>query len=257
MQNKRTVTKIAAIALMLTAVASPIVANAATVPLSNIYATALTEAGEGVALPVTGTLAATKAVALADPLELAKQYAPDTEAEWKKTLAAFDKLVKSDVTFTTTSGPLHGEVYATGQAVQVTGAWTSASVSGAAMTQATLASSPQSVTITKIVDGRLQKAADLAPDFKAASMTTAQAIPVSGVDVHFDGDFKDAASKSGTPVKSATIAIQASPIDNPLFNGQIELSKAAESKDAEAIKQALSKLLELYKAEIEKLQQAE
>ncbi|NBD27133.1 hypothetical protein [Paenibacillus glycinis] len=247
MQNKRTVTKIAAVALMLSAFASPLAANAATAPLSNIYTAALTEAGEGWSLPDAGNVVAGKAVALVDPLALAKQYAPNTVSEWEKTLAAFDKLVKN-VTLTATSAPLP-ENATVGQAVAVRGT----AVSGTELTQANRATSkPLAISISKISDGKLQKVRDLTPeDLKAIKAMPAQAVTVTSGDITIGGDLKDA---DGKP---ATIAIQATPIDSPLLEGQFELSKAADAKDAEAIKQALSKLLGLYKAEIEQLQQAE
>ncbi|MBM7567627.1 hypothetical protein [Paenibacillus sacheonensis] len=310
MKNKRTAAKIAAAALMLSAIASPMAANAATVataPLSKAYTAALTAAGEGGPALAVSASAAKEAVriSLSDPLALAKQYAPDTVPAWEQTLAAYDKLRKDTLTFTAIS-PAKGAGDAifkvdgvdAGKAVTVT-----APEGGIVNGQFKVEGKPvtgtaalSSIALKRVIsdDGKFVTVTDDEGNvvFKAPNagdgkpvFTTSAAGSALGVSVSFSAAAKaEPAVQSGDLLKAVgpisltkgadaagTIAITkedgdgkaaftlraAGPIDDPFFNGQIALSKAADAKDAEAIKAALSKLLDLYKAEIVKLQQAE
>ncbi|SFJ73360.1 hypothetical protein SAMN02799624_05721 [Paenibacillus sp. UNC496MF] len=260
MQNKRTVAKIAAVALMLSAFASPLAANAATGPLANYYATALTDAGEGWSPSAADKNAKPVAVFMnqADPVELAKQYAPDTVEAWEQTLAQFKALAKD--------------------AVKV--------VAGSAttVTKPGPDGKPLTITISKAADGELKVVGPISPDQlktiklkdgAAVAVKAAPAVPAEGATlvpagklnavkaeagqaVTFEGGakvtvaLKDAAT---LPAGAKIASLQAVAIDNPLVKGQLALSKAAESKDAEAIKEALANLLGLYQDEIAKLQQ--
>lgn len=159
------------------------------------------------------------------PVELAEKYAPDTVEAWKSTLAQYDRLVQkhtSSITFVPTS--ISPDVKAD-ESVQV-----------------------QITTATK--------AAKAAPTLEPTSFVIM--------------DEKDATvtldrieSVEAQPAKlvayaAGTVTIQSSDSDSDLafLKAEIALAKAAESKDAEVIKRALSQLMGQYKTQITELEQA-
>lgn len=239
-RKKRIVPRVALSALMLSAIAAgPVAANAASNPASNA-APVVTAASSVKAAAVTETLAAVK---LPDPLELAKQYAPDTVEAWESLLAKYDSLqatlkpavvsIKLEKAGAVAEGRLSGNVKAT-----------------------------EAGTITlEAVEG------DVLFDIK--DIGTAQALPIQGVSVPaFTVSTEAVSAESGAPAliklvdaehtisgKTGSVTLAAATFaSGDVLQGRIELAKVAESKDAEAIRGALAKLFEAYEAHVEELQ---
>ncbi|MBB6675149.1 hypothetical protein [Cohnella nanjingensis] len=158
---------------------------------------------------------AAAAVALQDPLKLAQQYAPDTVQTWKDTLDTYDKLLQSKIKVVKTEGG-------------------------------------KSATIAVAAEGGAVKF-DGKPVQLQASVKEMKAIPIDGAKAG-SGQVAGTISITASTASNA-VAIQAAPGGDSFFQRQIDLNKAVESKDAGEIKQALSKLLEAYKAQIAKLEQ--
>lgn len=217
----RTVKKIAVATLMLSAVASPVVANAATKPLSEQYAAAAAGPGQAiaknlaVALPIADAKAVPVAAAfrLADPLELAKQYAPDTVPAWEKALEAYGELVP-DLTVTLEAKPdarPNGDL----------------------------------VAVRKLTGG----------EAGTLTITAAAPVPAGTAITIASAEAKEVSADIATlvpAVAATTSSTTAAPDDDGVFAGRLALAKAAESKDADAIRDALAKLLVAYESQIEK-----
>lgn len=253
--NARTIKKIAVATLMLSAVASPIVANAATKPLSEHYAAAAAGPKQvaaknlAVAMPAADAKAvpATAAFRLADPLELAKQYAPDTVPAWEKTLKAYDELAL-DWTVTLAPAPVALDA-------------TSVPLEGVA-----LEAKPVSAATGDFVAVRKLNADELG----ALTMTSAvpvpagtlelkdvqpgKAVPIGAVDASAIAvDIKTLAPADTVTLATGVSVTAAASDDDGFFAGRLALAKAAESKDADAIREALAKLLVAYESQIERL----
>ncbi|MFC4812162.1 hypothetical protein [Paenibacillus sp. GCM10023250] len=260
MQHKRKVTKVAAVALMLSAFASPLAANAATDPLANYYKDALIESGEG-AVPINVMIAAgtasadknAKPIAVfkhpADPVALAKQYAPDTVEAWEQTLAQFDALLK-DAAKTVTKTGQDGKP----MAIKV-----SKTDNGELKVVGPI--SPDQLKVIKVKDGAgvAVKAIPAIPADGAVLVKDYAGVPVKAIpaDPAEGGGKVTVQLKDGVPLPAGVKleTLQAVAIDNSFVKGQLALSKSADSKDADAIKKALAALLGLYQDEIAKLQQ--
>lgn len=230
MPSKSIATKIAAIALALSAVASPLAANAASGPLADRYA-----AGQSAASSTAVSIA--PAIRLADPLELAKQYAPDTVPEWEKALAAFNSLTKSAAVLTI-SESAEGLKSGTFQTV-------------AAVKLSPADIKPGSATLKAVPIGQALKTGVLPQgEIKALKLSASQAaVPGTAATL-------TKADAVGLPAGQTAVTTAAAAQPGPLLQARIDLGKTAESKDAEAIRQSLAKLLKLYQAEIGKLQDA-
>ncbi|MBB6733846.1 hypothetical protein [Cohnella zeiphila] len=230
MPSKSIATKIAAITLALSAVASPLAANAASGPLADRYA-----AGQSAASSTAVSIA--PAIRLADPLELAKQYAPDTVPEWEKALAAFNSLTKSAAVLTISESAegLKSGTFQTVAAVKLSPADIKP---GSATLKAVPIGQAQALKAGIVSQGEIKalklSASQAAVPGTAATLTKADAV--------------------GLPAGQTAVTTAAAAQPGPLFQARIDLGKTAESKDAEAIRQSLAKLLKLYQAEIEELQ---
>lgn len=202
MKRNIAVTKIAAIALALSAFASPLAANAATGPLTDFYAAALKQADEGSA-PGKNAAAVVSVVAFhpADPLQLAAQYAPDTVQEWKATLAEFETVMKAKYGDLSASASASAVLLpADGKPVIVA----SGQVSAVALTTAETADG-KLVTIRSL-DGQAQLVPAMPLDEpKQPAVVKVEAIPASKHDRAVLNDASSAASATtAASVKAVT-----------------------------------------------------
>jgi hypothetical protein len=196
-------------ALLLTAISAPIVANADSATNTNAVTNGtatLKEAKSAIA-----------AFTLANPVELAKKYAPETVNEWEKTLARYNKLLSQNST---------SQVMATLVAVDVdSDEWKKVSENAKP-------GEIKEMQALKVEEGKLT----LVEGVKAEKTTgTTSAVIADAESLQF----------SGTTAASA------------FFSAQSNLNKAVTAKDEAAIKTSLADLLKQYKAQIAELEAAQ
>lgn len=277
--------KTVASALLMSAVAAPAVTNA--------------DASEQPQVPsdVPAKVAAMPAIkgavvtsAMADPLELAQKYAPDTVEDWKQTLEQFKKVAGEGPSFFSVIKAVPVEDAAkvkAGEASPVTETLQqAATISG------------EKIRI-EILDKLKDKAADVPGQIKvfdkaevlgqlkeldkaevlgqikelvkseaadqAKPVDEAKALGPAKVIISKLGDLKVEAAKTEPAVaddsehsKTLSIAVskEASESAIAFMKAHIALHDAVESKDEAAIKDALAKLLVQYKAQIKELEAA-
>lgn len=170
-------------------------------------------------------------MASSDPFKLAAQYAPDTVKEWETVLARYDQLLG---------------IPAGRAPIQVT------------LTEATGAVRVmQSVDLTKelLATGELEAAVDAAtvtiPSQGKTDLAVAASAPALSATSSSDVP-TDAASMPSISLVSATLP----GMQSPLFTAKEKLSDAEASKDAAAIRTALTELLEQYKQQIADMEAA-
>ena len=234
MNNKRIVRKIALSALMVSAIASPVVANAAATPTAptTVKATAVPMAA---------------AWKLPNPLEVAKQYVPDTVAAWESLLARHDsladKLTPSSVSLkpgvaiaNLNATPIKAEV------LQVGGPNRAARPVALAGTTAFLSSSSFTLDSKSLQTGRA-----ILGEGEAAlgTLRSGDAVTIRAVSSSPSGEL--AVSETNETLAKA-LAVDG------LAPGQIELGRAVKTKDENAIRDALAKLFDLYEDRLEHLQ---
>jgi len=226
--------KVALSALLVSAVAVPTVTNAASeskeVSLRVLSKTITTTSATNVLATVT-----TAASSWADPLDLAKTYAPTTLEDWKKTLEQYKKVAGNDL-----SG-----IYKATKMVSAEPA-----VSGEAM--------PFFIDMKKI-DIKPGQAFDIT-SLESAGVEHIAAIPTvigeannMSVTLVMDNVKVDQAAFEKTSFVESTMATSSEQMgegDQAFFKAQIALNDAAKSKDAAAIKEALAKLLVQFKQQI-------
>ncbi|OPA75243.1 hypothetical protein BVG16_21840 [Paenibacillus selenitireducens] len=218
MNHKHMMKRLALSTLLLSAVASPVMANAA----ENSEAQASTPTMKAIALQKDGnTKFAPFAIMLSNPLDLAKTYAPDTVQDWEATLDKFDKLASSKFTKMTAS----------------------TTVSATEQTDV-----KPNITELK-VERKLVSGKDSSDKMPANAV---KMIKVESAHDAQDGDITFTETKGlNVEVKTGVaITTDSGEIKDPFFKAQIELSKAEQSKDADQIKQSLANLLEQYKQRI-------
>jgi len=165
-------------------------------------------------------LQAVQAIILPDPIELARQYAPDTAEDWEATMKLYHELLKDkfSISFVEDDGVELSE----GQA----------GISAVAMLSAAKADAPANI--------------------KEGTKPALIASGTSVQDIQFDV-VKELDASELTITAATTAAAKPSPI----FEAHGKLAKAAEDKDAAGIREALAELLTQYKEEIKQLQAEE
>jgi len=165
-------------------------------------------------------LQAVQAIMLPDPIELARQYAPDTAEDWEATMKLYHELLKDkfSISFVEDDGVELSE----GQA----------GISAVAMLSAAKADAPANI--------------------KEGTKPALIASGTSVQDIQFDV-VKELDASELTITAATTAAAKPSPI----FEAHGKLAKAAEDKDAAGIREALAELLTQYKEEIKQLQAEE
>ncbi|MEC0090497.1 hypothetical protein [Paenibacillus macquariensis] len=213
--------KVALSALLVSAVAVPTVTNAASEPKEvspKVLSKTITTAPA-----VTNVLATTTTVASswANPLDLAKTYAPTTLEDWKKTLEQYKKVVgeTSNVQYSIDSIDMDKAGIKFDKAFEI------ANLDPAAV---------------KIISATPAVAGD--------TNNMQYTIDMDKAGIKFDEAFE--INISGTTALDSTMALPISEADQAFFKAQFALDDAAKSKDAAAIKEALAKLLVEYKQQI-------
>ncbi|MGK9253362.1 hypothetical protein [Paenibacillus humicus] len=277
MKRNQIASRVALSAVLLAAVASPVAANAAISPtLTKQYAASLEKEGAG-SMPATAGKAAVlsatestaastsdkavatmKAIKLADPLELARQYAPETADAWKETLDKYDsamkKLAKSgaaavkagSVTLKSGGELKSGEAGAAAVIVPAGGGEFQSTKDGVSFT---IQSKPAVLSSSGMATFKHENLESGEPSGKEGRSAVI-AVPALKAE-------KDVAGSTGetSPVQVMVSSVTSSaPAESGFFDARIELDKAADSRDAAAIKEALAKLLPLYEKQIEKLE---
>ncbi|OZB92795.1 hypothetical protein [Paenibacillus sp. XY044] len=277
--------KTVASALLMSAVAAPAVTNADASEQPQVPSDVPTKVA---AMPAIKAAVVTSA--MADPLELAQKYAPDTVEDWKQTLEQFKKVAGE--------GPRFFSVIKTVPADAATKVNTGEFSSVSETIQPVAGISGENVRI-EILDKLKDKAAEVlgqAKDLEKAAVlgqikeldkaevlgqikelvkseATDQAKPVdeakalgpAKIIISKLEDLKNEVGKTDSASaadpehpKALSIAIskEASESAIAFMKAHIALHEAVESKDEAAIKDALAKLLVQYKAQIKELEEA-
>ncbi|CAH1058204.1 hypothetical protein [Paenibacillus pseudetheri] len=208
--------KLALSALLVSAVAAPTAVNAASGASDQ---SAKTTAAAVVTPATTGSITTQVAILdWADPLELAKTYAPNTLEDWKKTLDQYYKAAGFSITAVSELLP-------------------SEQAEGAIFSKEIL--SAESLPVSFIEAGRN---VEVLPNDKKMESFVSTSI-------------KGVAAIAAVEATEATISIQEfSEADKAFFKAQEDLNSAAKTKDSTVIKEALTKLLDQYKEKIKALE---
>lgn len=208
--------KLALSALLVSAVAAPTAANAASGAQNQ---SGKTTAAAVVTPANSGSLSASLiSFDWVDPLELAKTYAPSTLEDWKKTLDQYYKAAGFSVTAVSELVP-------------------SEQVEGVQLSKVIV--SAEALPVSYIEAGRNVEV--LSNDKKLESVVSTS--------------IKGVAAIAAVEASEATISIQEfSEADKAFFKAQEDLNSAAKTKDATVIKEALAKLLDQYKEKIKTLE---
>lgn len=205
-------------ALLLTAISAPIVANADSAANANAVTNGTTTLKEAKSAIATFTLA--------NPVEQAKKYAPETVSEWEKTLARYNKLLSQNYT---------SQVMATLVAVDVdSDEWKKVAENKNTLSfSITTSSSDLKGLVENEESGVAIAVSPLNLDEKSTGTTSA--VIANAESLQF----------SGTTAASA------------FFLAQSNLNNAVTAKDEAAIKTSLADLLKQYKAQITELEAAQ
>ncbi|PWW36136.1 MULTISPECIES: hypothetical protein [Paenibacillus] len=245
---------IALSALLLTAISAPIVANA--------DSAANTNAVTNGAATLKDAKPAIAAFTLANPVELAKKYAPETVSEWEKTLARYNKLLSQNST---------SQVMATLVAVDVDSDEWKKKVSENAKP-----GEIKEMQALKVEEGKLTPVesvkAEKLPDSEnlntlSFSITTNSSDlkgfvenAESGVAIALSPlnlDEKTTGTTSVVIANAENLQFSGTTAASAFFSAQSNLNKAVTAKDEAAIKTSLADLLKQYKAQITELEAAQ
>lgn len=197
---------------------------------------------------------ATAAVKRTDPVDLAATYAPDTVNDWKNTLTQYHEAIQKKF----------GAVLRQATPLDSTG--TNLNISSVRVIDPTDTKEIADGQFTKVLTQGELTNPTASTDIKAGVALAVAAIPalpaipteglpedkqavdhsIPGVRIQADAE---TSTFSSTEAKN-TVSVATISLDNPLFKGEMELQKAAESKDAQVITKSLAKLLVLYKEQI-------
>ncbi|GAB6991983.1 hypothetical protein [Paenibacillus pini] len=245
--------KMALSAMMLSAVVAPVVTNADSapkdvLPMANSKAAAVTSA------TVASQAVVTISSDMANPMELVKTYAPNTLEEWQKTLDQYKKLAR-DTSYQAFIMDVDKANHKLDQVFEIDdsmmkelSASTTVATEKASKAQYSIAmdkdelKSGQTITIN----------ADKVRFNKLPSNMTVSVKATEAKNLTESSEVK--IDSNAEMVQD--IAVSYSKLDQAFVDAQAALIDAAESKNAGAIKEALSKLLEQYKLQIAELETA-
>ncbi|MED5021012.1 hypothetical protein P9847_27495 [Paenibacillus chibensis] len=222
-------------AVMLSAVAAPAITNADSSQKAEAVPAVKTEAAMSAATAVSADAKQIQIAKILDPVELAKQYAPETVSDWQETMKHFSKSITLKATKDETTPMASVEI----QDVAVKG---ETKLIPAA--KAVAAVKLDTVKANNLV--KTEKAEPAAENFAKAvrldmvSVPAAVSMPVATL-VPGDDNAKTVA------VSLVTASSLPEGEHDAFGNAWTALSKAEESKDAAAIKDALAELLKQYK----------
>ncbi|WP_337102906.1 hypothetical protein [Paenibacillus sp. YIM B09110] len=218
-------------ALLLSAIAAPSLSSAASA--SGNTPIIKGEAKQLATLTKASTLEASSVVySFNNPVELAEQYAPETVPAWKKALEQYEKHVGTAISFHNAGIAVQALPLAEGEvpAFEVT----------------------ENIDLTKLEEGTstLTSASASGVQLKSVDLTKAvSAQPIKLDDVKMINAELINISVSQSDEAAVTVT-EANDADMSFIRAEIALSKAVQSEDAAAIKQALGALLEQYNVQI-------
>ncbi|WP_339221302.1 hypothetical protein [Paenibacillus sp. FSL W7-1332] len=184
--------------------------------------------------------AATTISILPNPLELAEKYAPETVQDWKETLEKYGKLAGAEGTFFFSEAAAVDADNGDAQPVTGDGEF------GIAI----------AVKATPAVDINGSSGSGDIKEFKAIQIK--EFTPLEGTAIEVAEAVKtDAGIVKHDVIHSEATGLEAVKIsdeDLAFIHARIDLFKAVGSKDSDAIKEALAKLLDQYKEQIAMLE---
>ncbi|GMK38936.1 hypothetical protein PCCS19_19900 [Paenibacillus sp. CCS19] len=229
-------------------------------PVSGKELSVTTAATEGTVKITTTSKSAQAApviTSFTSPVELAEKYAPDTVEEWKSTLTQYDKLVQKHSPAATLTA---------NEAVEAIE--TVSTVPAPVASDAKLIETVEVIKSTKKGSAaETAKAVKISEEVKAtksAPAPTLQPVSIAIIDKE-DASFTlnrieaveaQPAVETLIAQEAGTVTVQTYDPDLTFIKAEIALAKAAESKDAQSIKNALKQLMEQYKIQIAELEQA-
>ncbi|RAI98118.1 hypothetical protein DET54_104174 [Paenibacillus pabuli] len=240
-------------ALLLTAISAPIVANA--------DSAANTNAVTNGAATLKDAKPAIAAFTLANPVELAKKYAPETVSEWEKTLARYNKLLSQNST---------SQVMATLVAVDVdSDEWKKVSENAkpgeikemqALKVEEGKLTPVESVKAEKLPDSENKNTLSFSITTSSSDLKGFVENAESGVAIALSPlnlDEKTTGTTSAVIANAESLQFSGTTAASAFFSAQSNLNKAVTAKDEAAIKTSLADLLKQYKAQIAELEAAQ
>jgi len=224
---------------------------------------------------------------LPDPLELVKQHAPETLKDWEQTLEQYEKLAVAEgkaLFITAEAAPSESDSEAQGKPAAIRVAAVSAVKVPDIQDQDTkdLKEAAKTVKITEILEAHeIEKIAGLVHAAKPSDIAeqdgskqwvktiirqelktddTVSDIIASPIEAGIAIKAAAAVSPDGIPIETAPghheefKAVKLTESDIAFIEARMELVQAVESKDSDAIKNALAQLLKQYKAQIAQLE---
>ncbi|MFE6076312.1 hypothetical protein ACFVQB_17685 [Paenibacillus sp. NPDC057886] len=237
-------------ALLLTAISAPIVASADSDANANAVTNGTASLKEAKSAIATFTLA--------NPVELAKKYAPETVSEWEQTLARYNKLLSQNST---------SEVMATLFAVDVdSDQWKN-------VFENAKPGEIKEMQALKVVEGKLTSVEGVkavkVPNSEnkntlSFSITTSSSDLKGFVEKAESGvtmalspltlDEKITGTTSAVIANAESFQLSGTTAASAFFSAQSNLNNAVTAKDESAIKTSLAELLKQYKAQITELE---
>ncbi|ACX62802.1 hypothetical protein [Paenibacillus sp. Y412MC10] len=185
-----------------------------------------------------------------NPLELAEKYAPETVQDWKETLEKYGKLAGTEATFFLSEAAAvaadNGEV----KPIAAKGEFGISIAVQAAPAEA----AKGFVDSGDIKDIQITKIKELVP-LEGTAIKVAEAVKTDAGDGKHDVIRFEKASVKAMKIRDAeSLEVKIDDEELAFIHARIGLFKAVDSKDSDAIKEALAKLLDQYKAQIAKLE---
>lgn len=224
-------------ALLLTAISAPIVANADSAANANAVTNGTATLKEAKSAIATFTLA--------NPVEQAKKYAPETVSEWEKTLARYNKLLSQNYT---------SQVMATLVAVDVdSDEWKKVSEKGKL-------TPVESVKAEKLPNSENKNTLSFSITTSSSDLKGLVENAESGVAIAVSPlnlDEKSTGTTSAVIANAESLQFSGTTAASAFFLAQSNLNNAVTAKDEAAIKTSLADLLKQYKAQITELEAAQ
>jgi len=231
MKNTTMFKRIAMSTMLISAIAAPAFANAASNPMADVLPAATIKTDK-----VAKLVPALKTIQFADPLEAARLYAPETLEDWKVTLDKYNKQNKISELRTISLVDAKGTIKL------------SDNVANEIKVVDSVKATTANVSMEKIELGQ----------FEIKPLSPTDSVPSSNVSITLSKDIKGSAifnkatRLDSIKLNTASTAVVSATDSSPIFSGQVALSKALESKDAATINPVLADLLQAYKDEVAK-----
>lgn len=232
MKNTTMFKRIAMSTMLISAIAAPAFANAASNPIADVLPAATIKTDK-----VAKLVPALKTIQFADPLEAARLYAPETLEDWKVTLDKYNKQNKISELRTISLVDAKGTIKLSDNVANEI-----------KVVDSVKATTTANVSMEKIELGQ----------FEIKPLSPTDSVPSSNVSITLSKDIKGSAifNKAtrfdSIKLNTSSAAVVSATDSSPIFSGQVALSKALESKDAATIKPVLADLLQAYKDEVAK-----